>query len=55
MEWKSSKIAKKIFEIKLEGRRRKRRRGRPRMRWLEDAEKDLREIKAKNGDASGKS
>jgi hypothetical protein len=29
MEWKSSKITKKIFEIKLEGRRRKRRRGRP--------------------------
>ena len=35
---------KKIFESKPDGSRR---RGRPRMRWLEDAEKDLREIKAK--------
>ena len=35
---------KKIFESKPEGSRR---RGRPRLRWLEDAEKDLREMKVK--------
>ena len=35
---------KTIFESKPEGSRRK---GRPRLRWLEDIEKDLREIKFK--------
>ena len=35
---------KKIFESDLEGSRR---RGRPRIRWLEGIEKDLREIKVK--------
>ena len=35
---------KKIFESKQEGSRR---RGRPRMRWLEDVEKDIREMKVK--------
>jgi hypothetical protein len=34
---------KKILESKLEESRR----GRPRMRWLEDVEKDLREMKVK--------
>jgi len=38
------RTVKKIFENKLEGNRRK---GRPRLRWLEDAAKDLREMKAK--------
>ena len=33
----------KIFESKLEGSRR----GRPRLRWLQDAEKDLQEMKVK--------
>ena len=33
-----------MFEIKLEGRRR---RGTPRLRWLEDVEKDLQEMKLK--------
>ena len=38
------RIVKKIFESKPEvGRRR----GSPRMRWLEDVEKDLREVKVK--------
>jgi hypothetical protein len=35
---------KKIFESKPEGTRR---RGRPRMRWLEDVWKDIREMKVK--------
>jgi hypothetical protein len=35
---------KKIFENKPEGSRR---RGRPRLRWLEDMEKDLWEMKGK--------
>jgi hypothetical protein len=35
---------KKIFESKREGSRR---RGTPRQRWLEDVEKDLREMKLK--------
>jgi hypothetical protein len=38
------RTAKKIFESKPEGRRR---RGTPRMRWLEDVEKDIREMKVK--------
>jgi hypothetical protein len=38
------RVVKKIFENKLEGRRRK---GRPRWRWLEDVDKDLWEIKVK--------
>ena len=38
------RTVKKIFESKLEGSRR---RGRPRMRWLEDVEKDLQEMKVK--------
>jgi len=38
------RTAKKIFESKPEGNRRM---GRPRMRWLEDGEKDLREMKVK--------
>jgi len=38
------RAVKKIFESKLEGSRR---RGRPRMRWLEDVEKVLGEIKVK--------
>jgi hypothetical protein len=32
-----ARVVKKMFESKLEGRRR---RGRPRLRWLEDVEKD---------------
>jgi len=35
---------KKVLESKLEGSRR---RGRPSLRWLEDVEKYLREIKVK--------
>jgi len=35
---------KKVFERELEGSKRK---GRPRLRWLEDIEKDLREIEFK--------
>jgi len=38
------RIVKKIFESKPEGCRR---RGSPRMRWLEDVEKNLREMKLK--------
>jgi hypothetical protein len=37
-------VVKKIFESKPEGRRRM---GRPRLRWLEDAEKSLWEMKVK--------
>ena len=40
------RTVKKIFESKPE---RSRRRGRPRLRWLEDVEKDLREVKVKIG------
>jgi len=36
----------KILERKLDGSRRK---GRPRLRWLDDVEKDLWEMKFKNG------
>ena len=36
------RLIKKMFESKSEGRRRM---GRPRMRWLEDVERDLRERK----------
>jgi hypothetical protein len=39
------RVVKKVFESELEGRRR--RRGRSRLRWLEDAEEDLRELKVK--------
>jgi hypothetical protein len=38
------RTVKKILESKPEGSRR---RGRPRMRWLEDVKKDLREMKIK--------
>jgi len=38
------RLVKKMFDSKPEGRRR-RRMGRPRMRWLEDVERDLRERK----------
>ena len=38
------RTVKKIFESKPEGRRRK---GRPRLRWLNDVGKDLREMKVK--------
>jgi hypothetical protein len=38
------RIVKKIFESKLEGSKR---RGRTRLRWLEDVGKDLRELKVK--------
>jgi len=38
------RIVKKIFESKPE---RSRRRGSPRMKWLEDVEKDLREMGVK--------
>jgi hypothetical protein len=37
-------VVKKIVESKPEGRRKN---GRPRFRWLEDAEKNLREMKVK--------
>jgi hypothetical protein len=36
---------KKIFESKPRGRRR--RKGRPRLRWVEDVEKDLQEMNVK--------
>ena len=39
------RTVKKILESKPEGSRS----GRPRMRWLEDVEKDLREMKVKRG------
>jgi hypothetical protein len=38
------RVVKKIFDSKPEGRRRM---GRPRSRWLEDAAKDLCEIQVK--------
>jgi len=38
------KTVKKIFQSKLEGSRKT---GRPRLRWLEEVEKDLREMKVK--------
>jgi hypothetical protein len=38
------RVVKKIFEIKPEGRRKV---GRPRLRWLDDVENDLRVIKVK--------
>ena len=38
------RTAKKIFESKLEGNRKK---GRPILRWLEDVKKDLWEMKVK--------
>ena len=49
MDWTCSKndqgrTVKKIFESKSEGSRR---RGRPRLRWLEDVEKDLQKMKVK--------
>ena len=45
MDWTCSKNESgKIFENKAEGSRR---RGRPRVRWLEDVEKDLMEMKVK--------
>jgi hypothetical protein len=37
-------VGRQIFESKLEGRKR---RGRPRLRWLEDVEMVLREMKVK--------
>jgi hypothetical protein len=37
-------MVKKMCESKPEGRRRT---GRPRLRWLEDVERDLREVKLK--------
>jgi hypothetical protein len=40
----NQRTVKKIFESKLEGSRRKER---PRLRWLEDIEKDLWEMKVK--------
>ena len=40
------RTVKKILESKPEGSRRS---GRPRMRWLEDVEKDMREMKLKRG------
>jgi hypothetical protein len=46
------RIIKKIFESKPEGRRRM---GRPRLRWFEDAEEDLPEVKmAAEGSAQRK-
>ena len=51
MEWighvvreDQGRTVKKIFESKPEGSTR---RGSPRLRWLEDVEKDLQEIKVK--------
>jgi hypothetical protein len=41
------RAVKKIFDSKPEGRTRM---GRPRLRWLEDVEKDLLKMKVKNGD-----
>ena len=49
MDWTCSKKGsgrrvKKIFDSKLEGSRRK---GRPRVRWLEGVQKDLEEMKVR--------
>jgi len=49
MDWTCSKrgsgrTVKKIFDSKLEGSRRK---GRPRVRWLEGVQKDLEEMKVR--------
>jgi hypothetical protein len=41
------RTVKRIIESKPEGIRI---RGRPRLRWMEDMEKDQREIKLRNGD-----
>jgi hypothetical protein len=38
------RVVKKIFESKPEGRRKA---GRPRLRWLDDVENDLRVVKVK--------
>jgi hypothetical protein len=40
------RLTKEIFEIKPEGRKRM---GRPRMRWLEDVERDLGRGRRKDG------
>jgi hypothetical protein len=42
-----ARIVKKIFEEKLEGRMG---RGRPRLRWINDVEEDLRMLGVKNGE-----
>lgn len=42
-----TRTVKNIFESKTVGSRR---RGRPRVRWLEGVERDLREMKVKKGD-----
>jgi hypothetical protein len=39
------RVVKRIYDSKQEGRRRM---GRPRLRWLEDVQKDLQEMKAKS-------
>lgn len=49
MDWtcgkkRSGKDSEKVFESEPEGNRR---RGRPRLRWLEDVVKDLQELKVK--------
>ena len=41
------RAVKKIFESKTEGTEGRRRMGRPRLRWLEDVEKDLQEMRLK--------
>ena len=41
------RIVKKMFESKPEGSGKM---GRPRLRWLEDVQKDLQEMKVKYGD-----
>ena len=42
-----ARTVKKIFESKPEGRRRRRRTGKPRLRRMEDVGKDLREMMVK--------
>jgi hypothetical protein len=44
LEWLEARMTKRIHESKLEGRRKVRR---PRLRWLDDVENDLRELKVK--------
>jgi len=44
LEWIMEEQLRKIFDSKPEGTRR---RGRPRLRWLEDAQKDLPEMNVK--------